>query len=95
MYKDLKYILRRPDHLNLIPSRKHGYELDCLLSVALDYVCGPYRWAQFVFFEPITMRVCQDLPYNTALTRNLLNHYDQQTAVLAMEVRLHLLFGMS
>ena len=61
-------------------------ELDRLLSVALDYVCGPYRWAQFVFFEPITMRVCQDLPYNTAFTPNLLNHYAQQTAVLTMAV---------
>ncbi|XP_069429471.1 liprin-alpha-1-like isoform X2 [Ovis canadensis] len=30
--------------------------------------------------------MCQDLPYNTALTPNLLNHYDQQTAVLAMEL---------
>ena len=86
MYKDLKYILSRPDHLNPIQSRKCGYELDRLLSVALDYVCGPYRWAQFVFFEPITMRVCQDLPYNTAFTPNLLNHYAQQTAVLTMAV---------
>ena len=94
VYKDLKYILNRPDHLNPIQSRKHGYELDRLLSVALDYVCGPYRWTQFVFFEPITLRMCQDLPYNTAFMPNLLNHYDQQTAVLAVEVRLHLLFGM-
>jgi len=86
VYKDLKYILSRPDHLNLVQSRKHGCESDRLLSVALDYVCGPYRWAQFVFFEPITLRVCQDLPYNTAFTPNLLNHYDQQTAVLAVEV---------
>ncbi|KAG5194295.1 hypothetical protein JEQ12_013092 [Ovis aries] len=69
-------------------SRKCGYELDRLLSVALDYVCGPYRWAQFVFFAPVTLRMCQDLPYNTALTPNLLNHYDQQTAVLAMELLL-------
>ncbi|KAI4551214.1 hypothetical protein MJT46_017466 [Ovis ammon polii x Ovis aries] len=38
---------------------------------------------QFVFFEPITLRMCQDLPYNTAFTPNLLNHYAQQTAVLA------------
>ncbi|KAM7227389.1 hypothetical protein CapIbe_021802 [Capra ibex] len=44
-------------------------------------------WAQFVFFAPVTLRMCQDLPYNTALTRNLLNHYDQQTAVFAMEVQ--------
>ena len=95
MYRDLKYILSRPEHLNLVQSRKHGYELDRLLSVALDYVCGPYRWAQFVFFAPVTLRMCQDLPYNTTFMPNLLNHYDQQTAALAMEVRLHLLFGMS
>ena len=94
MYKDLKYILSRPDHLNPIQSRKRGYELDRLLSVAVDYVCGAYRWAQFVFFEPITLRMCQDLPYNTAFMPNLLNHYDQQMAVLALEVRLHLLFVM-
>ena len=86
MYKDLKYILRRPDHLNLIPSRKHGYELDCLLSAALDYVLGPYRWAQFVSFESMSLRMCQDLPYNTAFMPNLLNHYAQQTAVLTMAV---------
>ena len=86
MYKDLKFILGRADHLNPIPARKHGYELDRLLSAALDYVLGPYRWAQFVFFELITLRMCQDLPYNTAFTPNLLNHYNQQTAVLAMEV---------
>ena len=30
--------------------------------------------------------MCQDLPYNTAFTPNLLNHYNQQTAVLAVEV---------
>ena len=86
MYKDLKYILSRPDHLNLIQSRRHGYELDCLLFVAHDYICGLYRWAQFVFFEPITLRMCQDVPYNTAFMPNLLNHYDQQMAALAMEV---------
>nr|8JHC_R Chain R, Frizzled-3,Soluble cytochrome b562 [synthetic construct] len=35
--------------------------------------------------EPITLRMCQDLPYNTTFMPNLLNHYDQQTAALAME----------
>ncbi|KAM4902539.1 frizzled-3 isoform 3-T3 [Sylvia borin] len=29
--------------------------------------------------------MCQDLPYNTTFMPNLLNHYDQQTAALAME----------
>ncbi|XP_018589715.1 frizzled-3-like isoform X1 [Scleropages formosus] len=35
--------------------------------------------------EPIALRMCQDLPYNTTFMPNLLNHYDQQTAALAME----------
>lgn len=36
--------------------------------------------------ESIGLRMCQDLPYNTTFMPNLLNHYDQQTAALAMEV---------
>ena len=36
--------------------------------------------------EPIRLRMCQDLSYNTTFMPNLLNHYDQQTAALAMEV---------
>uniref|UniRef100_A0A3B3TEZ3 Frizzled-3 n=1 Tax=Paramormyrops kingsleyae TaxID=1676925 RepID=A0A3B3TEZ3_9TELE len=35
--------------------------------------------------EPITLRMCQELSYNTTFMPNLLNHYDQQTAALAME----------
>nr|XP_015200187.1 PREDICTED: frizzled-3 isoform X1 [Lepisosteus oculatus] len=35
--------------------------------------------------EPVILRMCQDLPYNTTFMPNLLNHYDQQTAALAME----------
>ncbi|XP_063079687.1 frizzled-3a [Engraulis encrasicolus] len=35
--------------------------------------------------EPITLRMCQDLPYNSTFMPNMLNHYDQQTAALAME----------
>ncbi|KAM9826685.1 frizzled-3b isoform X1 [Syngnathus typhle] len=35
--------------------------------------------------EPIKLRMCQDLPYNATFMPNLLNHYDQQTAALAME----------
>ncbi|XP_048840942.1 frizzled-3-like isoform X4 [Brienomyrus brachyistius] len=35
--------------------------------------------------EPITLRMCQNLSYNTTFMPNLLNHYDQQTAALAME----------
>lgn len=37
--------------------------------------------------EPITLRMCQGLPYNSTFMPNALNHYDQQTAALAMEVR--------
>uniref|UniRef100_A0A4W5RL91 Frizzled-3 n=1 Tax=Hucho hucho TaxID=62062 RepID=A0A4W5RL91_9TELE len=35
--------------------------------------------------EPTTLRMCQGLPYNSTFMPNLLNHYDQQTAALAME----------
>ncbi|XP_031435567.1 frizzled-3b isoform X2 [Clupea harengus] len=35
--------------------------------------------------EPIGLRMCQGLAYNTTFMPNLLNHYDQQTAALAME----------
>ncbi|XP_029577282.1 frizzled-3-like isoform X2 [Salmo trutta] len=35
--------------------------------------------------EPITLRLCQGLPYNSTFMPNHLNHYDQQTAALAME----------
>ncbi|KAJ3606780.1 hypothetical protein NHX12_026299 [Muraenolepis orangiensis] len=35
--------------------------------------------------EPITLRMCQGLPYNATFMPNALNHYDQQTAALAME----------
>ena len=60
------------------------------LTVFVGHIGG-----QFVFFEPITLRMCQDLPYNTAFTPSLLNHYAQQTAVLAVEGRFHLLLGRS
>ncbi|XP_026867747.1 frizzled-3b isoform X1 [Electrophorus electricus] len=35
--------------------------------------------------EPIGLRMCQNLPYNITFMPNLLEHYDQQTAALAME----------
>ncbi|XP_060947687.1 frizzled-3a isoform X3 [Limanda limanda] len=35
--------------------------------------------------EPITLRMCQGLSYNSTFMPNVLNHYDQQTAALAME----------
>lgn len=37
--------------------------------------------------ETITLRMCQGLPYNSTFMPNILNHYDQQTAALAMEVQ--------
>jgi frizzled protein 3 len=45
--------------------------------------------------EPITLRMCQGLPYNSTFMPNLLNHYDQQTAALAMEVNTDPLFFMT
>ncbi|KAJ8371945.1 hypothetical protein AAFF_G00298570 [Aldrovandia affinis] len=36
--------------------------------------------------EPIALRMCQDLPYNTTFTPNPLDHHDQQAAQLAMEM---------
>lgn len=52
-----------------------------LLTVFLGQIGGHSLFS----CEPITLRMCQDLPYNTTFMPNLLNHYDQQTAALAME----------
>lgn len=54
----------------------------------LDVLLGHTRGHSLFSCEPIILRMCQDLPYNTTFMPNLLNHYDQQTAALAMEVRL-------
>lgn len=54
----------------------------------LDVLVGHTRGHSLFSCEPIILRMCQDLPYNTTFMPNLLNHYDQQTAALAMEVRL-------
>jgi len=54
----------------------------------LDVLVGHARGHSLFSCEPIILRMCQDLPYNTTFMPNLLNHYDQQTAALAMEVRL-------
>ncbi|XP_078468592.1 frizzled-3-like [Lampetra fluviatilis] len=35
--------------------------------------------------EPVTLRMCQDLPYNTTFMPNMLGHYDQIAAAKAME----------
>ncbi|XP_059688256.1 frizzled-3 isoform X3 [Gavia stellata] len=51
----------------------------------LDVLVGQTRGHSLFSCEPIILRMCQDLPYNTTFMPNLLNHYDQQTAALAME----------
>lgn len=61
-----------------------------LLTVFVGHIGGHSLFS----CEPITLRMCQDLPYNTTFMPNLLNHYDQQTAALAMEVRLELPFDI-
>ncbi|XP_062474562.1 frizzled-3 isoform X3 [Pezoporus occidentalis] len=50
-----------------------------------DVLMGHTRGHSLFSCEPIILRMCQDLPYNTTFMPNLLNHYDQQTAALAME----------
>lgn len=54
----------------------------------LDVWVAPTGGHSLFSCEPIILRMCQDLPYNTTFMPNLLNHYDQQTAALAMEVNL-------
>ncbi|XP_028295849.1 frizzled-3-like isoform X2 [Gouania willdenowi] len=51
------------------------------LSIHMEYIESHNEFS----CEPIRLRMCQDLPYNTTFMPNLLNHYDQQTAALAME----------
>ncbi|XP_020794626.2 frizzled-3-like [Boleophthalmus pectinirostris] len=51
------------------------------LSIHMEYIESHSEFT----CEPIRLRMCQDLPYNTTFMPNLLNHYDQQTAALAME----------
>ncbi|XP_037553444.1 frizzled-3 [Nematolebias whitei] len=51
------------------------------LSIHIDHIESHSEFS----CEPIRLRMCQDLPYNTTFMPNLLNHYDQQTAALAME----------
>lgn len=53
------------------------------LGIHMDSVGGSHS---MFTCESIGLRMCQDLPYNTTFMPNLLNHYDQQTAALAMEV---------
>ncbi|XP_074847562.1 frizzled-3 isoform X3 [Carettochelys insculpta] len=56
----------------------------CLLF--LNILMGHSSGHSLFSCEPIILRMCQDLPYNATFMPNLLNHYDQQTAALAMEI---------
>ncbi|XP_076579949.1 frizzled-3-like [Chaetodon auriga] len=56
-----------------------------LVAPALSIHMGSIESHSEFSCEPIRLRMCQDLPYNTTFMPNLLNHYDQQTAALAME----------
>ncbi|KAG8542154.1 hypothetical protein GDO81_027305 [Engystomops pustulosus] len=60
------------------------YRISCLLWFFVVLVDGALGHSLFAC-EPIILRMCQDLPYNSTFMPNLLNHYDQQTAALAME----------
>uniref|UniRef100_A0A8C7FIR8 Frizzled-3 n=1 Tax=Oncorhynchus kisutch TaxID=8019 RepID=A0A8C7FIR8_ONCKI len=54
------------------------------MRVRWDYTSPAISHSTFTC-EPVGLRMCQDLPYNATFMPNLLNHYDQQTAALAME----------
>ncbi|KAJ7988953.1 hypothetical protein DPEC_G00314530 [Dallia pectoralis] len=74
------------------PSRGRVMSGSTILAFLLA-LCPPYlsihaeRAESHATFtcEPIGLRMCQGLPYNATFMPNLLNHYDQQTAALAME----------
>ncbi|TWW69162.1 Frizzled-3, partial [Takifugu flavidus] len=57
--------------------------LTACVAIPMDAAAGSHS---LFTCEPITLRMCQALPYNATFMPNLLNHYDQQTAALAMEV---------
>ncbi|XP_017264641.1 frizzled-3a isoform X3 [Kryptolebias marmoratus] len=52
------------------------------VAIPMDAAAGSHS---LFSCEPITLRMCQGLPYNSTFMPNVLNHYDQQTAALAME----------
>lgn len=81
---------RTPVHFSLflIPKFLLFFLVTPALSIHLETIESHSEFS----CEPIRLRMCQDLPYNTTFMPNLLNHYDQQTAALAMEVRLFLCF---
>ncbi|KAM9778299.1 frizzled-3a isoform 1-T2 [Syngnathus typhle] len=56
--------------------------LTVCVAIPMDAAAGSHS---LFTCEPITLRMCQGLPYNTTFMPNVLNHYDQQTAALAME----------
>lgn len=68
--------------LRLLPIFLLFFMLTPALSIHLESLASHSEFS----CEPIRLRMCQDLPYNTTFMPNLLNHYDQQTAALAMEV---------
>ncbi|XP_070781625.1 frizzled-3a [Enoplosus armatus] len=56
--------------------------LTACVAIPMDAAAGSHS---MFTCEPITLRMCQGLPYNSTFMPNILNHYDQQTAALAME----------
>ncbi|XP_042359393.1 frizzled-3a [Plectropomus leopardus] len=56
--------------------------LTVCVAIPMDAAAGSHS---LFTCEPITLRMCQGLPYNSTYMPNILNHYDQQTAALAME----------
>lgn len=58
--------------------------LTACVAIPMDAAAGSHS---LFTCEPITLRMCQGLPYNSTFMPNVLNHYDQQTAALAMEVQ--------
>ncbi|XP_056150631.1 frizzled-3a [Lampris incognitus] len=56
--------------------------LTVCVAIPMDAAAGSHS---MFTCEPITLRMCQGLPYNSTFMPNILNHYDQQTAALAME----------
>lgn len=58
--------------------------LTACVAIPMDAAAGSHS---LFTCEPITLRMCQGLSYNSTFMPNVLNHYDQQTAALAMEVK--------
>lgn len=58
--------------------------LTVCVAIPMDTAAGSHS---LFTCEPITLRMCQGLSYNSTFMPNVLNHYDQQTAALAMEVQ--------